>query len=463
MTSAASPALPSPADRLTQGPVLPVMLSLALPNMVAMVSAAAVSIAETAYVGALGRDALAAMAVVFPFVMLMQTVSGGAMGGAIAAAVSRALGAGRDDAARSLALHAALIGLAGGLIFLAVFLLFGPALYRLLGARDAVLQQALLYSNVLFLGAPLTWLNNSLVSVVRGSGNIRFSALLIVGATLIQVVLGAGLGLGLGPFPRWGMAGVALGQVIAATAATFTLLGYLRSPLPRVPLAWRGMALKRESFAQILRIGLLASLSPVQNVLTVLVLTGLIARLGVDALAGYGIGARLEFLLIPLSFGIGVTLVPMVGMAIGRGDVARARRVAWTGALLAAAVVGTIGLVACIWPQAWASLFTDQPQVRAQAEAYLRWAGPGFAFYGFGITLYFASQGAGQVLGPVLGSTMRLAVIAIGGTLLAQAQAPAWAYFALVSAAMLAYGLFNAGALLRTDWRRAVAATRAAP
>src|SRR5215470_9020612 len=81
------------ADRLTQGPVLPVMLSLALPNMVAMVSAAAVSIAETAYVGALGRDALAAMAVVFPFVMLMQTVSNGAMGGAIAAAVSRALGA----------------------------------------------------------------------------------------------------------------------------------------------------------------------------------------------------------------------------------------------------------------------------------------------------------------------------------------------------------------------------------
>jgi putative MATE family efflux protein len=462
MSVAGDRTLPSPADRLTQGPVLPLILSLALPNMVAMVSAAAVSIAETAYVGALGRDALAAMAVVFPFVMLMQTVSGGAMGGAISAAVSRALGANRDDAARSLALHAAVIGLVGGLLFLAVFLLFGPALYRLLGARDAVLQQALLYSNVLFIGAPFTWLTNSLVSVVRGSGNIRFSALLIVGATLLQVALGAGLGLGLGPFPRWGMAGVALGQVLAFSAATLVLLWYLRSPLPRVPLVWRGMALQRESFAQILRVGLLGSLSPVQNVLTVLVLTGLIARLGVDALAGYGIGARLEFLLIPLSFGIGVTLVPLVGMAIGRGDVARARRVAWTGALLAGAVVGTIGLWACIWPRGWASLFTDQPMVLAQAELYLRWAGPGFAFYGFGITLYFASQGAGQVLGPVLGATMRLAVIAIGGALLAQAQAPGWAYFALVSAAMLAYGLFNAAALARTDWRRAVTAVHGA-
>ena len=321
-----------------------------------------------------------------------------------------------------------------------------------------MLQQALIYSNVLFLGAPLTWLSNSLVSVVRGSGNIRFSALLIVGATLIQVVLGAGLGLGLGPFPRWGMAGVALGQVLAASAATVAVLLYLRSPLPRVQLVWRGMRLQRESFAQILRIGLLAALSPVQNVLTVLVLTGLVARLGVDALAGYGIGARLEFLLLPLSFGVGVTLVPMVGMALGRGDVARARRVAWTGGLLAAAVVGTIGLWACIWPHAWASLFTDQPQVLAHAELYLRWAGPGFAFYGLGITLYFASQGAGQVLGPVLGATMRLAVIALGGAVLWQSQAPAWAYFALVAAAMVAYGLFNAAALARTDWRRATPA-----
>jgi putative MATE family efflux protein len=455
MTAARADTLPSPADRLMHGPVLPVMLSLALPNMVAMLSAAAVSIAETAYVGALGRDALAAMAVVFPFVMLMQTVSGGAMGGAISAAVSRALGAGHDDAARSLALHAALIGLIGGLIFLAVFLLLGPALYRLLGARDAVLRQALLYSNVLFLGAPLTWLVNSLVSVVRGSGNIRFSALLIVGATMIQVVLGAGFGLGLGPFPRWGMAGVALGQVLAAGAAMLTLLWYLRSPLPRVQLAWRGMPLRRDAFAQILRVGLLGALSPVQNVLTVLVLTGLIARLGVDALAGYGIGARLEFLLIPLSFGIGVTLVPMVGMAIGRGDIPRARRVAWTGGLLAAAVVGTIGLWACIWPHAWASLFTDQPQVLQHAALYLRWAGPGFAFYGLGITLYFASQGAGRMLGPVLGATLRLAVVTLGGTALWHLQAPAWAYFALVSAAMLAYGMFNAAALARTDWQRA--------
>lgn len=462
MTQTASAAL-SPTDRLTQGPVLPVMLSLALPNMVAMVSAAAVSIAETAYVGALGRDALAAMAVVFPFVMLMQTVSGGAMGGAVASAVSRALGAGHDDAARALALHATVIGLVGGLLFMALLLAFGPLLYQGLGARDGVLQQAVLYSSVLFAGAPLTWLSNTLVSVVRGAGNMRVSAGLIVLATTLQVLLGAGLGLGLGPLPRLGMAGIALGQVLAAATVCALLLWHLRTPAARVQLVWRGMRLRRATFAPMLRIGLLAALSPVQNVLTVLVVTGLVARLGVDVLAGYGIGARLEFLLLPLAFGIGVALVPMVGMAVGRGDIARARRVAWTGAALAAGVVGAIGLWACVWPRGWAALFTDEPQVLAHAEQFLRWAGPGFAFYGLGIALYFAAQGAGRVLGPVLGATMRLAVVGIGGALLVQQQqAEPWAYFALVAAAMLAYGSFNALALARSDWRAGAAPPRPA-
>src|SRR5215510_5006979 len=129
-------------QRLTHGPVLPVLVAMALPNMLAMSAAAAVSIAETAYVGALGREALAAMAVVFPFAMLMQTLSGGAIGGAIASAVSRSIGAGDVDGAHALAWHATVICLVAGFAFALLFLLAGPALYRLLGAHDAVLDNA---------------------------------------------------------------------------------------------------------------------------------------------------------------------------------------------------------------------------------------------------------------------------------------------------------------------------------
>jgi Na+-driven multidrug efflux pump len=199
-------------------------------------------------------------------------------------------------------------------------------------------------------------------------------------------------------------------------------------------------------------VGALASFSPLQTVLTVLILTKLVATFGTEALAGYGIGARLEFLLVPIAFAVGVACVPMVGMAIGARDVARARRAAWTGAGLAACALGLIGLVVAIVPAAWSGLFTRDPAVLAAADLYLRLAGPAFAFVGLGLVLYFSSQGAGKVLGPVLAGTVRLVLVAAGGWILAATAAPAWTLFALVAVSMVAYGLATAGAVRLTPW-----------
>jgi MATE family, multidrug efflux pump len=189
-------------------------------------------------------------------------------------------------------------------------------------------------------------------------------------------------------------------------------------------------------------------------VLTILIFTGLVARFGTQALAGYGIGARLEFLLVPIAFSIGVACVPMVGMAVGAGDIARARRVAWTGGGLAAAVLGAIGLVVALVPDAWSGLFTQDAAVLAAARAYLQWAGPGFAFFGLGLCLYFASQGAGRILGPVLTATVRLVLVIGVGWWLAAAGAPLWTLFALVAAAMATYGVLTAAAVYLTPWSR---------
>jgi Na+-driven multidrug efflux pump len=184
----------------------------------------------------------------------------------------------------------------------------------------------------------------------------------------------------------------------------------------------------------------------------VLVLTALVARFGVEALAGYGIGARLEFLLVPIVFAVGVASVPMVGMAIGAGDVARARQVAWTAACVAAAVVGSIGILVALMPQLWSSQFTSDPTVRAAADLYLTWAGPAYAFLGFALALYFASQGSGKIIRPVLAATVRLAVIAAGGWWLAASHAPVWTMFALVALSLVAYGFATAAAVYFTPW-----------
>jgi Na+-driven multidrug efflux pump len=249
------------------------------------------------------------------------------------------------------------------------------------------------------------------------------------------------------------MPGVALGTIVATTAGVAFLFAWLRSGRARLRLEARGLRLQAAPLADILRVGALACLSPVQSVLTTLIFTGLVARLGVAPLAGYGIGQRLEFLLIPVAFGIGVASVPMVGMAIGAGDVDRARRVAWTAAAVSAFNLGAIGAVVAVWPWLWADLFSDDPAVLAHAYDYLRWAGPAFSAFGLGLTLYFASQGSGRVLGPVLAGTARLAIVAGVGAWLAARGAPAWQFFALVAAGMLVYGAATAASVRLTRWR----------
>ena len=437
---------------LTTGPILPTLLRLALPNVLAMAVSVLVSIAETRYVGLLGTAPLAAMALVFPFAMLVQMMSSGAMGGGVSSAISRALGAGDAVRARTLALHAVVIGVIGGVVTTIAFVGFGPALFRFLGGSGNVLAEAVRYSQVLFAGAILIWLVNTFASILRGTGDMRIPSTTLLAIALLQIVLGGALGLGLGPVPRLGMPGIAMGQIAATGAGVAFLLWWLVSGRARLRLGRRGVALRGEMFADILKVGALACLSPVQSVLTVLIFTGLIARLGVAPLAGYGIGQRLEFLLIPIAFGIGVASVPMVGMAIGAGDFARARRVAWTAGAVSAANLGAIGLTASLVPDLWAGLFSNDPVVLDYARQYLRWAGPGFALFGFGLTLYFASQGSGHVLGPVLAATLRLVVVAGAGAWLASRNAPAWQLFALVGAAMVIYGLSTGAAIRLTRW-----------
>ena len=440
------------AERLLHGPILATLLRLAVPSVLAMGMQVLVGIAETVYIGRLGTTPLAAMALVFPFLMLAQQLSAGAMGGGVSSAISRALGASNPGRANALAVHAVLIGALLGVAFSAAMLTLGPAFYRLLGGKGAVLEAALAYSSVLFSGAVLVWLGNTLASVLRGTGNMRIPSLVILLASALQIVLGAVLALGWGPLPALGMAGVACAN-IAANALSVTLFAaYLARGHSRLRLHWRGVALRRDMLADILRVGAVSMVSPFQSVLCVLLITGFIARLGALPLAGYAIGQRLEFLLIPLSFGIGVAALPMVGMAVGAGLTARARRVAWTAGAVSACNLALIGCTVAFFPDLWAGLFSADEAVLGHARQYLRIAGPAFPFLGLGLTLYFAAQGSGRVLGPVLAGTARLGLVFVAGTWLSSQPTAAASFFALVAAAMLLYGLATAWAVRITPW-----------
>lgn len=443
---------PSSINSLLTAPILPTLLKLAVPNTIAMFGTALVAVAETSYIGRLGTEPLAGIALVFPFVMLTQMMSAGAMGGGVSSAISRALGAGNRERAATLALHAAIIGLCAGLFFTVMMLSLGNQFYSLLGGRGGVLEQAMQYSHVLFSGAISIWMVNTLASVVRGTGDMRIPSVTLIATAIVQVLVGGGFGLGLFGLPRLGMPGVAMGQLTAFTLGALFLAWYLVSGRSRLQLNFKTFTFQRDMFFDILKVGAVSCLSPLQTVLTVLIFTKILAGFGTETLAGYGMGSRLEFLLTPIAFAFGVASVPMVGMAMGAGLVARARKVAWTAGISSSLVVGIIGIIVAIKPSLWVSLFTSDPGVTAAAYSYFALAGPAFAFFGMGACLYFSSQGAAKVGGPVIAGTARLLLVGVGGWWLASSGAPASALFALVGVAMAVYGLGTALAIRVTRW-----------
>ncbi len=438
---------------LLQGPVLPTLVRLAWPNMLVMLAQSAIGLLQTYWVARLGGGALAGMALVFPGFMMMQMLSSGAMGGGIASAIARALGGRRQADADALVLHALVINVALGLLFSLLFLGFGRPLYVALGGEGASLLAALRYSNVVFAAATLVWFNNALASVLRGGGNMLLPSAAVIAGVAVQVPLSPVLIYGWGPVPGYGMAGAGYAIVTGNALIAVVLVWSVASgqSLARFALA----RLRWPLFADILRVGAAASVNTLQTTLTVAIITALVARSGgPEAVAGYGTGSRLEYLLVPLVFGLGAPLVALVGTNVGAHQRERALRVAMIGGGVAFLLTETVGLAAAIWPHAWLGLFGTDPVMLQTGTAYLRRVGPTYGFYGLGLALYFASQGAGRMVWPLATGTLRLLIAAVGGWIALRLTGSAASVFLAVALAMLLYGTSLSAVIGKGAWFR---------
>ncbi|WP_338811351.1 MATE family efflux transporter (plasmid) [Agrobacterium leguminum] len=440
-------------QRLLDAPIMPLLLGLAWPNVLIMVAQAGTGLIETWFVAKLGTDALAGMALVFPPVMLMTMISAGAMGGGISSAVARALGGGRRDEADALVLHAVVVNVGLGLAFSLIFLMFGAPIYRLMGGQGGELEAALIYSNTVFAGNVFIWLMNGLASVVRGTGNMLFPATVICAGVFFLIPASPLLIFGFGPIPPLGIAGGGVALVMFYVCGSVAMAWYILARRSAVRFRW--VKLHRGAMRSILRVGGISSITSIQTNVTIGGATALVASVaGVDAVAGFGTGARLEYLLIPLIFGIGAPLVAMVGTNIGAGRPERALKIALAGGGLAFAITEAIGLVAAIWPEQWLRLFSAEPQMIAAGSAYLQIVGPAYGFFGLGLSLYFASQGAGRLLWPVGSGCLRVAV-ALGGGWIALRMTGSLDYlYAAVALGLVAYGLTTLIAVRSGVWFR---------
>ena len=449
----------SAVDRRTamlSGPLVPTILTLAAPNVLNLATQSLVLIADGWFVGQLGTVQLAALALVFPAQTTLQMMSAGAMGGGVSSSVARALGSGNRAGAEAAAAHAIAIALGMSVLFAIVFVGFGRPLYGALGGSGAALEGAVAFSTVMFLGCGAHWLANTLASILRGTGDMKSPGIALIVMAILQIPLSGALTLGWAGLPKLGVAGPAAAAVASYGIAALWILRPFLMGRAAVRLRWPVKGFRWAAFADILKIGATSCVVVILINAAVLVVTGLIGRAGDAAIAGYGVGSRLEYLLSPLTFGIGAALTAMVGTNKGARQFARARKVAWVGALLAGAVTLAIGLVVAIWPDLWLTLFTKDPAALEAGRLYFRIVGPTYGFFGLAMALTFAAMGAGDMIWPTAATLLRF-VIAAGGSLLAL-DFFGWGVsglYACVAAGIVAYAILLAVSTTRRAWHTA--------
>ncbi|MBI1817758.1 MAG: MATE family efflux transporter [Deltaproteobacteria bacterium] len=418
--TAAAPPLTEPAsnspprraepERLLAAPPLRAIVRLAAPTSGVMVIAAVSNILYTYFVSRLGAEAIAAVSLVFPLSLIATTMMGGGIGSGAASAVARALGAGRKRDAVAVAEHALVLSVATGALFGLGILVGGPALFRLMGGTGVVLERATVFAQVLFGGAAITFVGGMLDSILRGEGNVRVAAVWSTMSILLQIVLTP-------VFMFWlglNLPGAAMATLASQLIATVPRAYYVFSGRSMVTPALRLRGFTMAPLAEILRVGIPASLSTLISYVGIMTLTGVLARLGDAHLAAYGLGTRLDFLMLTLAYGFGAAVLTLVGMATGAQRPDRARAYVVRAGAMIVSVLAVPSALLCWRPELWLNIFTHDPGIHAVGEQYFRIIGPSYPFVGVSMVIAFAFQGLGRATLPLMLMTVRvIAVLAV--------------------------------------------------
>ena len=442
-------------EEFLNDPIFPLLVKMSAPNTVAFFIQSIVVLAEVWLISKLGTISLAAVTLAYPAVMLTQQMAWGSLGGAVTSSISRSMGAGDKPRAERLLWHSIFLACGGAFIFIMIFFIFGEQLLMLLGGKGVLLEKSLTYSMIFLSGGIVVWLSGTLTAALRGIGDMRFPAMLTLASAALQTILSAGLILGLFGFPRLELVGAALSIVITGLFTALVLIIKLSCFTNSIQLKFSRITLEKELFKDIFSVALPASLSPIFTVGTILILTGLIGQFGSSALAGYGIGSRVEFLMIPIVFGIGTAMTAMVGTNIGAKNITRAEKIGFTGAISAGLLSAVIGVTLALTPNLWINFFTSDQSTFLVTKQYIEILGFFYIFQGFGLSLFFASQGADAMKWPIIATILRCVITAIGALLAVYYFSSGLAGIFYSSAiAMAFFGIMMMVSLKMGAWRK---------
>ncbi len=424
---------------------------LGLPNAFAWIVWTIATFADAMFLGFLGTEALAIIAIIFPFQMLMLMMAAGAIGGGVTSSVGRAVGSKDIKLAEASCFHSILVAFGMALIFMIIFLLYSENIFKLMGATEIILVGAINYAKVFFGFSIFFWLTHVLASIIRGLGNTYIPSKAIVIGSLCQMILSYIFTFGINGSLKYGILGPAISIVICHIIMMKYLFYHLIFKQSILKVKFHKFS--NLIFVDIMRVGGLGLLNSITIALTVGVITGYIGNFGPNAVAGYGIGARLELILTPIIFGIGAALTTSVSINFGSKQFARARKIAFSGGIICFLIIGFIGLSVNLFPQFLYQNFSSNPDVIKYCLKYILIVTPFYCLFGFGQAIYFSSQGTGKMIKPILVGILRfLCVVLFGYLAIAKNLSIDYVLYS-VSFGLIITGLGMFFCLLGKEWK----------
>jgi MATE family, multidrug efflux pump len=386
---------------LTAVPIGKALVMLAVPMIMEMVMESIFAVVDVFWVAHLGAGAVAAVGLTESMMMILYAIAMGVSIG-VMALVARRVGEKDTAAAGRTAAQGIVLGLAIAAAIGVAGAALAPQLMRTMGADDAVVAIGSGFTRVMLGCNASVFLLFLINAVFRGAGDAALAMRALWLGNLLNIALGPCFIFGIGPFPELGVTGAAVATSLGRGTAVIYQLTLLARGRSKIAIARRHFAIDLRLMGSVLR---LASSATVQMLLIMTSYVGvmrILSSFGSEPLAGYTIGFRiLMFAMLPAS-GLSNAAATLVGQNLGARRPDRAEQAVWQACLASAAFLTAIGIVFIAGAPLLVGLFTHDADVLGHGVHYLRIISLGFPFYGFGMVMMQAFNGAGDTRTPTL-------------------------------------------------------------
>jgi len=383
----------------TEAPIGRAVVLLAVPMVLEMLMESVFLVVDVFFVGKLGADAITTVGVTESLMTLIYAAAIGLSIGATAT-VARRIGEKDPEAAAHAGAQAILLGVGFGVVIGVAGAIFAPQLLVAMGASDAVVRTGSTFARVMLGTSGNVLLLFLINAVFRGAGDAAIAMRVLWFANAINIVLGPCLIFGIGPFPELGVTGAAVGTSIGRGCGVLFQLYHLTRPGGRIRVRLPHLWLDPTVMRGILRISGTATFQNFIGTASWIGLVRILTGFGSAAVAGNTIGIRIILFALLPSFGVSNAAATLVGQNLGAGKPERAEAAAWKAGLYNTLCLGTVGAVFLLFAPQLISLFTNDPEVAPYGIRCLRIVAAGFLFYGYGMVLTAAFNGAGDTRTP---------------------------------------------------------------